>query len=247
MRVRGPRATPWMTDTGLVRCAAAFASAGAAAVHVAVTPDHLREWLPSGLFFIAVGSFQLAWAVAALAVPRRPLLYAGAALNAVSVLVWAVSRTTGIPMGPQAGVPEAVSRVDLLAVVLESVVCVAAIWAARRHSERTFRSVPAYLASVALLGAAASTLTVPALAAAGEHSHAAEHGHPHGDAGHAPGHVHAPPSGGQTGVTAHPTEHPTGGHQHGQPSSEPSPRGEAERTHEHGDDAEHDHDHDHEH
>jgi hypothetical protein len=49
------------TDIGLAARLAALASLGAAVIHFAVVPTHWHEWIPSGLFFVAIASFQLVW------------------------------------------------------------------------------------------------------------------------------------------------------------------------------------------
>ncbi|HMA35487.1 MAG TPA: multicopper oxidase family protein [Chloroflexia bacterium] len=97
----------------------ALLTLGVAAIHFAVAPDHLDEYLPFGLFFIALGLAQVALAVATLWRPGRRL-FAGAALGTLGVLgLWALSRTSGLPLGPTPWQPEAVGVADLLAAVLE--------------------------------------------------------------------------------------------------------------------------------
>ena len=44
----------------------------------------------------------------------------GAAGNAAVVLVWAVSRTAGLPIGPEVWHPEAISALDVVATALEA-------------------------------------------------------------------------------------------------------------------------------
>lgn len=92
---------------------AAFASAAAAGIHLAVAPEHFHEWWGFGAFFAISGVAQLTWA----ALPSSPLI--GIAGNAALVVLWTLSRTRGLPFGPDAGTPEAIGPVDLAAVVLE--------------------------------------------------------------------------------------------------------------------------------
>ncbi len=102
---------------------AAVASAAAAGVHAAVTPGHVGEGLAVGLFFLLTAAAQSAWACALLLRPERPLLGAGILLNAGIVLVWMVSRTTGIPFVAD-GRAEAVGVLDVAATGWELVLIV---------------------------------------------------------------------------------------------------------------------------
>jgi hypothetical protein len=97
----------------------AMLSTGAAVVHFAVIAQHLNEWWLEGIFFIAVALFQLAWALLVLLRPPVLAYLAGAAVNALVVVTWIVSRTTGVPVGPEAGEAEPVGFPDLLATAYE--------------------------------------------------------------------------------------------------------------------------------
>lgn len=105
----------------------AVLSTGAAVIHFAVIAQHFDEWWLSGIFFVGVALFQLAWAVAVVLRPSGRLYLAGAVVNALIVLTWIVSRTTGIPVGPGAGEPEAVGLPDILATAYEVLLVVAAL------------------------------------------------------------------------------------------------------------------------
>lgn len=77
---------------------------------------HFREYVLFGLFFAIVTPLQVAWAGLAL---RRPwdtrLLAAGALASAGIVLIWLVSRTIGLPFGPERLSAEPVGVKDILA------------------------------------------------------------------------------------------------------------------------------------
>ena len=88
-------------------------------VHLAVVPDHLREYLPFGVFFVVIGLGQLAAGVALLVRPSRRLLLAVAAAAVALVGLWLVSRTGGLPVGPDPGSPEPVGVPDVVCVALE--------------------------------------------------------------------------------------------------------------------------------
>ncbi len=164
-----------MTDSrDVARCWAGFASLGAGLVHLAVVREHLSEDLTHGLFFLVTGLAQLAWGVLALGRDRIPLPRLVAVAQVAMLLLWAVSRTVGLPVPPDPWVAEAVGRADVLSVALELVASVAVLaWLTAGHRRTTIR--PGRF--VALVGAGAlvvSMMTTPALAAtdAGKHAHA---------------------------------------------------------------------------
>lgn len=80
---------------------------GAAALHLAVVPDHLRESVLEGLAMVAFGLAQAALALAVLR--RRPsvgLLQATGGTSLVIAALWAASRTTGLPWVPLSTGPD---------------------------------------------------------------------------------------------------------------------------------------------
>lgn len=112
----------------VIRLALALSSAAAAVIHFAVTAEHFEEYVPFGVFFAALGAFQLIWAVVILLHPNRPVLALGVIVNALVVALWAVTRTTGIPIGPEAGEAEAVGSADLAATGLEALIVLGGLW-----------------------------------------------------------------------------------------------------------------------
>jgi hypothetical protein len=92
-----------------------------------VIPSHFVEYWLFGLLFAIVTPLQLGWAEL---VRRRPhesrLLIGGLVMNLGVVAVWLASRTTGLPIGPHAGVPEPVGWKDLLATTDELFLVLAA-------------------------------------------------------------------------------------------------------------------------
>ncbi|HEY3334803.1 MAG TPA: hypothetical protein VGK16_06140 [Candidatus Limnocylindrales bacterium] len=94
-------------------------SLGAAAIHFAVIPDHLEEWWAFGLCFAGLGWFQAVWPIIYRDRPTRPLASLAVAVNFATVIVWAWSRTAGLPVGPEPGMPEAVGAADLVSTLLE--------------------------------------------------------------------------------------------------------------------------------
>jgi hypothetical protein len=89
----------------------------AAGVHVAVCPEHFREALRFGIFFVLISLFQTAWSVAVVRRPTRLLFLVGAVVNAGVVVLWAITRTVGLPFGLSE--VESVGVVDLVATLAE--------------------------------------------------------------------------------------------------------------------------------
>jgi len=166
----------------VARCWAGFASLGAGLVHLAVVREHLAEWWLFGAFFIGIGVFQIVWALLALGRDRAPFPRVVAALNAGVIALWVITRTVGLPVGPERWTPEAVGMADVVCAVLQAIVVVLLVAAVR--VPRKGRTPPlAAGARLALLGIGAlamAAVTTPALAA----TEAGEHAHPHGE--HAP-------------------------------------------------------------
>jgi hypothetical protein len=151
----------------------AILSLGAAAVHVFVIEAHLAEYWLFGVFFAVLAALQAAWAVAVLLRPTRRLLSWGAVGNAIVVGVWLVSRTVGLPLGPEAGSPEAVGFIDTAATVFEAllvggVVALLKPGLATRAIPREF--LPAGIIAVAVMVAAVAQ---DAIGAAGDHAEGA--------------------------------------------------------------------------
>jgi hypothetical protein len=112
---------------------AAFASLGAGIIHLAAVGEHAAEWWLYGVFFIALGVVQIAWAVLAMdTADPLPVPHLFALLNAAVVGLWFVSRTVGLAVGPDRWAAEAVATPDLLCTALEVVVVVLLVLTLRR-------------------------------------------------------------------------------------------------------------------
>jgi hypothetical protein len=112
----------------------ALTSAGAALVHIAVTPDHLRESGIYGGFFIFAALSQIAFAVLVLFRPSRRLVLAGLLGSGTMVLLWFYTRTVGVPIGPDNGATEEFGVLDILASVYEAAAVVLGVIVLRRWS-----------------------------------------------------------------------------------------------------------------
>jgi hypothetical protein len=149
---------------------AALASAGAAAIHLAVAKPHFDEYTLFGVFFVGSGLAQLAWPIWLLFRRWQPLLVLGAFGNALIVALWAVDRVWGLPLGPEPWKPESVGFGDGVTVGLEMVVvavCIALLLRGQGGRLRRMEMAALTFAALALttlsllsvLGIAASVLT----------------------------------------------------------------------------------------
>lgn len=155
---RGERA---LAAVGAAPVVAALMSIGAATVHFAVIAQHFDEWWLTGMFFLTIAVFQLGWGLLVLLRPSALVYLAGAAVNALIVLTWIVSRTTGVPVGPEAGEAEAVGFPDTLSTAFEVALVVILVALLARGSARQ----PArHLTRAAGLASAAVVASLTALA-----------------------------------------------------------------------------------
>jgi hypothetical protein len=152
----------------LLRWELVAASLGAAGIHFAVIVPHFNEYRPYGVFFLAVAWFQAIWAVLVVTNEDRRLLLAGLAVNAVVVGIWVWSRTAGLPIGPEPGMPEEIGAADSISTALEAVIVVwttlllASIFRWREPSRRVV------VGSALFVSAAVIVLTVVAIVAEAE-------------------------------------------------------------------------------
>ncbi len=84
--------------------AVAVLSLLAAAIHLWAAPEHFEEWWGYGVFFLAAAGAQGMYALVLLRWSGRSLFILGIAGNLSIVILWLVTRTSGIPLfGPHAG------------------------------------------------------------------------------------------------------------------------------------------------
>ncbi len=160
---------------------AAGLSLGAAAIHFAVIGDHFAEYAPYGVAFAALAWFQVGWAIAYLEAPSTPAAAFGAAINGGAVVVWALSRTVGLPIGPEPGELEPVGPLDLVATAMEIALIGLLLWNLAGARLRLRPALPA-TSAMAIVGSGLLLIVVStsaAFAAAGadghgEGNHAAE-------------------------------------------------------------------------
>lgn len=161
-----------MVDTGLRRQAQqvtvwflAALSLAAGATHFSVVGEHYHEHIVYGLFFMALAWFQVLWAAGMLLRRSRRILLAGAVVNALVIVLYVVSRTSGLPLGPEAWEPEGAAALDIVCTVFEALIVVlaAALWQRHEESEPS-RILPSSRAGIA--AAAALVLLVAGVGSA---------------------------------------------------------------------------------
>ena len=106
-------------------------SIGAAAIHFAVIFEHFDEYVLYGVFFLVISWAQIIWPAVLLWRPSRWWLWLGIAGNAIVLVVYVASRTTGLPFGPDVSNPEQVGALDVVSGILEFALiagCAALLW-----------------------------------------------------------------------------------------------------------------------
>jgi hypothetical protein len=143
----------------------------AAAIHVSVVGEHLHEWVPFGIALAAMGFAEAFLAVSLAQRPSRRCWITVCIVSFATAALWVLSRTAGLPIGPDPWHPEVIGRADTIATVAEIVSVAAGLRAlsARRHAARHPRLIAAIGLAVAvpvtLLALSAATDQMTATAA----------------------------------------------------------------------------------
>jgi hypothetical protein len=96
----------------------------AAAIHLWVAAEHFEEWWGYGAFFVVAAYLELAFAWLLIRRPSDRLILAGIYGSTATVLMYVVSRTCGVPLGPSAGAVEAVEAFGVTATAAEAALVV---------------------------------------------------------------------------------------------------------------------------
>lgn len=166
-------------------------SLGAAALHFAELGTHWREYWIYGVFFAVMAWFQAVWAALVVHRPSRMVLLVGVIGNASVAVVWLLSRTIGVGIGPAAG-GESIARTDALATALALVVALGGtvLLATERRGPLVTRAAWTALGVVAVLLVVSVTVTIGTSdtdAHSGAHDQAAAAGVHHRDGSPADG------------------------------------------------------------
>ncbi len=110
---------------------ASLLSSVAGVIHAYYMPEHFEMWVGYGMFFLVVTVCQVLLPLVLLGfrpVPRI-VLWAGILGNAAIIVMWLISRTSGLPYGPMIGEVEEIGVLDLTSKFAELgvVVCLIAL------------------------------------------------------------------------------------------------------------------------
>jgi hypothetical protein len=142
----------------VLRAEVASTLLGAAVIHAAQAPSHLAEWWAAGVTFVGLAAAQALLGGAAAVWTGRWVWQLAQAVSLATIGLWVLSRTVGLPVGPEAGLPEPVGRADLAAVGLETITVLAAtllLWpGAATAGRRPGRSAAVVVLAIAALAGA---------------------------------------------------------------------------------------------
>jgi predicted branched-subunit amino acid permease len=143
---RGAPAEGSMSDSLFVACALAWASA---LVHVVAAFDHLGESRLFAALFVLSAVLQFAAGWAMYRRPSRRVLAFTVVLSVGIAAVWLMSRTVGLPIGPEHWTPEEIGPLDVISTADE----LALPWLVAVYARRTPRplAVTANVAGGALV------------------------------------------------------------------------------------------------
>jgi hypothetical protein len=159
--------SPFNPNDALV--VAALLSAGAGVIHAAVITDHLREWWLYGAFFAISATAQLVWAALVFRRPSRSILIAGGIGNVLVVLLWFVTRITGLPVGPEPWTPETFGLLDVVASCFEIALVVSVVAMLRRGALPSRAEVRLERPQLAVFTGAVAAITYIAITGGGHH------------------------------------------------------------------------------
>ena len=119
--VRAEARASYTADVHLVaRAVVASSLAGSAVIHGTVAGEHFGEWVPAGVFFIGIQLVELVLALLAVYAWHRRGAVLVVATGLLTLAVWVLSRTLGMPVGPDDfRVPEPVGIPDTACGLLE--------------------------------------------------------------------------------------------------------------------------------
>jgi hypothetical protein len=122
----GVKATEWWRHQGhrlpklsLSTVSMSLLAGITAVIHGSVCSEHFREWIVYGVFFVCASTLQMAWAVLVVTNRTHLLLKVGAIGNTLIVVTYLLSRTMGVPFGPDAFHPETFDALSLAATFCE--------------------------------------------------------------------------------------------------------------------------------
>ena len=142
----------------------AIVSLATAVIHFAVTGSHFQEYWLFGVFMLVVAWLQLLWAIGAVVMPGRVVLWGGVLVNTAVIAVYIVTRTVGDIVGPNPHEVEPFGFGDGLCTTLEAVVVAGCCWLLASKVDRDVRRQGMVTASAATSTATAVLLSMALVA-----------------------------------------------------------------------------------
>ena len=142
---------------------AALLTAGAGAIHAGTIGTESEASTLFGTVFVAMAVAQIGWAFAFALWPMRAFALLGIAVNGGILIMWLVSRTAGVPVGPLSGERLPVAFPDAMATTLEGValtVTAFLLWAGLRRARIRTSGAIALVAGTVTAVAVAAALAV---------------------------------------------------------------------------------------
>jgi len=102
-----------------LQVAAGLVTMGAGFVHALAGESHFSIWWGYGLFFAIVSICQLLGGAALFFWRSRGLYWTGIAGTAVILALYVLTRTVGVPFGPEAGEVERIGLLDFISKAFE--------------------------------------------------------------------------------------------------------------------------------
>ena len=158
-----PTVLPRRDRRDILRISLALLSVEAALVHFAVIEQHFTVYWLYGAFFVAVGLFELVWALLVMAVPSRLLFWAGVVVNTMTIAAYVITRTIGLLIGPAAHETERIGFGDLTATAFEAVLVIGSLLLLFRLWGRAGVRTAASEAWIGIVAVGITALTVLAL------------------------------------------------------------------------------------
>jgi hypothetical protein len=147
----------------ILRISLAFLSVAAALVHFAVIEQHFTQYWLYGAFFMAVGLFELIWALLVMTAPSPLLYWVSVVVNTLTIAAYVITRTVGLLVGPAAHETEKIGFGDLTATAFEAVLVVGSLLLLFRSWGRGQVRIAMSEAMIGTVAVGVTALTVLAL------------------------------------------------------------------------------------
>jgi hypothetical protein len=155
---------PYTEAQTVLALVAALAFIGAL-IHVGAAVDHWREYHLYTLVFSCLAALQTCWALLILRGASPRVLALGCVMQLGILVLWAVSRTVGVPLAPSAWAPEQIGIADLLETIGELTTVLAVLSVLFAERSRIVRLARGWMPSIVLL-----VILISALFGAGAHA-----------------------------------------------------------------------------